>query len=371
MLTLSGTVVADGQTEYGQVRIVGDRLAFGSPPPKALSSSAEQSDPENIVEGWIFPGLVDVHCHIGLLASGEVDGDAATAKALTTVHSGVLLVRDAGSPVDMRFLGDNPGVPRIIRAGRHIARPKRYHRNFAVDLENPSDLAAEAGIQALAGDGWVKLVGDWIDRDLGAEADLRPLWTSQQLREAFLAVHNNGARVMVHTFAEESVDDLLDARVDGIEHGTGMNSRQIERAAQAGVAVTPTLMQVENFPVIAAHAEEKYPLYGARMRMMYERRNELVRNFYDAGIQLLVGTDAGGGIGHGNIGTEAKLLVDAGVPPEAVVAAATWEARTYLGAPGISEGAPADVVVFPEDPRVNIDVLAHPSAVFLGGKRVR
>ena len=58
------------------------------------------------------------------------------------------------------------------RCGRHIARTKRYIRNFAHEIE-PDQLVEYVRGEARAGDGWVKLVGDWIDRDVG---DLRPLW---------------------------------------------------------------------------------------------------------------------------------------------------------------------------------------------------
>src|SRR5699024_12225189 len=96
------------------------------------------------------------------------------------------------------------------------------------------------------------------------------------------------------------------------------------------------------------------------MRTMHARRYQQVRDFYDAGVPLLLGTDAGGTIPHGKLAAEAAELVRAGVPVADVVAAASWRARDYLGVPGIAEGAPADLVVYTEDPRENIGVLAHP-----------
>ena len=47
-------------------------------------------------------------------------------QALTERAAGVLALRDCGSPVDTRALDDEPDLPRIIRAGRHIAAPRRY-----------------------------------------------------------------------------------------------------------------------------------------------------------------------------------------------------------------------------------------------------
>lgn len=141
--------------------------------------------------GWIVPGLVDAHCHVGIRFGGgggeSVEG--LIAQAETERDCGVLLIRDAGSPVDTRFVDNRPDLPRIIRAGQHIAVPKRYIRGLPVDLEDESQLPDEVVRQARAGDGWVKLVGDWIDRSSG---DLAPLWSDDILVEAIAAAHREG-----------------------------------------------------------------------------------------------------------------------------------------------------------------------------------
>ena len=94
-------------------------------------------------------------------------------QALADRAAGVLALRDCGSPVDTRVLDDEPDLPRIIRAGRHIAAPRRYIPGLGHRAASPAELVAEVRVQARRGDGWVKLVGDWIDRDLG---DLAPEW---------------------------------------------------------------------------------------------------------------------------------------------------------------------------------------------------
>src|SRR5690625_4616867 len=92
---------------------------------------------------------------------------------------------------------------------------------------------------------------------------------------------------------------------------------------------------------------------------------------YEAGVQLFVGSDAGGGISHGSYHEEIRLLARAGIPAPAIVGAATYHARTYLGVPGITEGAPADVVVYPTDPREDAEAPRHPSAIFRAGTRLK
>jgi len=279
-------------------------------------------------------------------------------------------VRDAGSPADTGWVHDRDDLPRLIRAGRHLARPKRYLRHYGRELESVDQLPAAVREEAARGDGWVKLVADWIDRDLGDEGDLRPLWPDDVLAEAVAAAHAAGARVTAHTFATESLDALLDAGIDCLEHACGATPDQVDRIAAAGIPVTATLLQVGQFEAIAAQAV-RYPLFAARMRALYAHRYDLVRDLHDAGVPVLVGTDAGGTLAHGRIADEAAELVRAGIPAREVVAAASWRTRAWLGAEGLEEGASADLVVFGSDPRDDIRALAAPRGVVLRGTVVR
>ncbi|MEG3614950.1 amidohydrolase family protein [Isoptericola haloaureus] len=361
-LHVTGRILLDGEREVGEMWVRDGRLSLLRPTPQGSSATE--------LEGWVVPGLVDVHCHVGLDAGGATDPATAAKQALADRDTGVLLIRDAGSPLDTSWVADRADLPRLVRAGAHLARPKRYLRRYGLELDDVADLPRVVREQARAGDGWVKLVGDWIDRDLGADGDLRPLWPADVLSEAVAAAHAEAARVTVHAFSEEVVPDLLAAGVDGIEHGTGLTADQIVEVAHRGIPVTPTLLQVNQFENIAAQADGKYPVYAARMRRMHARRHEQVRALHEAGVPLLVGTDAGGTIDHGRIADECAELVAAGIPAAEVVAMATWRARAFLGQAGMVEGASADFVVYPADPREDIEVLRHPTAIVLRGRVV-
>lgn len=353
---LRGVVVLDHEREAGECWAVGGLLTFERP----------ATAPDVVLEGWVLPGLVDVHCHVGLGPAGAVDVETAQAQAIADRDAGTLLIRDAGSPADTRWIHARADLPDLIRAGHHLARPKRYLRHFARELDDVARLPEAVAEEAAYGDGWVKVIADWIDRAEGATADLRPLWPDDLLADAVARAHAAGARVTAHTFAHEAIPGLLAAGVDCLEHGTGLDAAQIEEVARQGIAVTPTMLQLANFEAIAAQAS-KYPVYAAHMRRMYARRYAHVRDLYDAGVRLLVGTDAGGTIPHGMLPAEVAEMVRAGVPARDAVGAASWRTRAYLGRPGIAEGAPADVVVYPADPREEVTVLARPSAVVLRG----
>jgi len=353
---LTGAIIVDDETVLTEAWVEGDVLRLSEP----ASGNWET------IEGFVVPGLVDVHCHVGLDSGGVVAPELALKQALVDRDAGTLLIREPGSPTQTGFLHDVAHAPRLIRAGRFIARPTRYIRGYAREVE-VADLPQAAAEEARAGDGWVKIIADWIDRDLG---DLSPLWPADVLAEAVAAAHAEGARVTAHAFATESIDALLDAGIDCIEHGTGMTREQLARAAVLGVPVVPTLLQVANFASFAARARGKFPRYSERMNAMYQGRYRQAAAMWEAGVPLLTGTDAGGEIGHGSLPAECAELALAGIPAVDILGAATWRARAFLGVDGLAEGASADVVVYPTDPRNDISVLARPAAVILRGTRV-
>jgi pyruvate dehydrogenase E1 component len=63
-------------------------------------------------------------------------------------------------------------------------------------------------------------------------------------------------------------------------------------------------------------------------------------------------------------------LVKAGIPVLDALSATAWKAREWLGRPGLSEGAPADLVVCAEDPRKDVGTLTRPRRVVLRGRVV-
>jgi imidazolonepropionase-like amidohydrolase len=314
--------------------------------------------------GWILPGLVDAHCHVGLGPQGAVELDEAIGQAETERAAGALLLRDCGSPINTRSLDDRDDLPRIIRAGRHLARPKRYMPGLPIDIEDESQLPDAVALQAQRGDGWVKLVGDWIDRGVG---DLAPLWSDEVLTAAIDAAHAHGARVTAHVFGEDALPGLIRAGIDCIEHGTGLTDDTIDLMVQHGTALVPTVINVENFPGIA-DAAGKYPVYAAHMRDLYTHCYPRLTAARDAGVPIYAGTDAGGMIAHGRIGDEVEALKGIGMSPTEALGAACWDARRWLGRPALDDGASADLLCYNDDPRHGPAVLNRPDMVILRGK---
>ena len=357
-LHVRGVVLPDD--EVRDLWLVGGRVTF-TPIAGATTIAAE---------GFVLPGLVDAHCHLGIAAPGRPITGLDEARSLAAIdrQAGVLAIRDAGSPFPYSELDDDPDVPRLARAGQHVAPVRRYLRDIGAEVD-ADDVAAEVAKQAKAGNGWVKLVGDWIDRSIG---DLAPAWDEATLAGAVAAAHAAGARITTHVFAEESVATLVAAGIDSVEHGTGLTSTVIAEMARRGTALVPTMINIETFEHIAAEAAGKFPAYAAHMRSLQAGFPKLVAEAVDAGVPIYVGTDAGGGIAHGLAAQEMLMLHErAGMSREAVLAAASWGAREWLGFPGLVEGGLADLVVYDSDPRRDLKVVAAPRRIVLRGRVVR
>jgi len=356
-LHVRGFLLPDGAVR--DLWLVGDRVTF-EPVRDAETVSAG---------GYVLPGLVDAHCHLGIaLGPRPVTGlDEARDLAARDRDAGVLALRDAGSPYPYPELDDEPGVPRLARAGRHVAAPKRYLRDIGVEVDGP-DVAAAVTAQARAGTGWVKLVGDWIDRSVG---DLAPSWDPATMAAAVAAAHAAGARAAVHTFSEEGVEIMVRAGVDSVEHGTGLSPDLIDEMARRGTALVPTMINIATFGGIADRARAKFSGYADHLVALRDRFPGVVRAAHEAGVPIYVGTDAGGGVRHGLAAEEMLLLRSAGLPAIDILASASWRAREWLGFPGLVEGGLADLVVYPADPREDLRVVRHPQRIVLRGQLVR
>lgn len=316
--------------------------------------------------GWIVPGLVDAHNHVGIAPGLGVTIEQARGIARKDLRAGTMLIREVGSPVDTHPLDADLHGPRFVRSGKHIARPKRYLRDYGVELDDPDQLAAEVATQARAGDGWVKLVGDWIDRDLG---DLAPLWTRDQLEAAVAAAHDNGARITAHVFGADALPDIVGAGFDSIEHGTGLDEDLIDEMVRRDIALVPTLIQLETFPDIAAGAD-RFPKYKANMLALHAGRRDVFAQAREAGVRIYAGTDAGGTITHGRIVDEIESLAGIGLSPLEALTAASTAPRAWLGVPGIEHGARADFLVLDADPAQDLSTLRRPTHLICGGAKV-
>jgi len=243
-----------------------------------------------------------------------------------------------------------------------LASPGGYAPGIAREVTDDAqpDAAAE---EAQTSGAWAKVIGDSL-------VSGRANFSAQALAEATRRVHGVGARIAVHVVGlREVAEAAIEAGVDSIEHGLPLEPDHLAAMASRGIVWVPT-MTVYADREQARQSLTKLgvsPAGVAAVLASIDRQPALVAQAVGVGMRVLAGTDAGMGP-HGRIRGEVGLLVAAGLTPQQALGAASWEARSFLGLPGIQEGAPADLVAFAEDPLGDPEVLARPLLRVLDGR---
>jgi imidazolonepropionase-like amidohydrolase len=347
MLQVRGLVLPE--REERSFWIDGDRLRT-EPVPGA----------ELVVDGgWLLPGLVDVHTHPGTEKPEDPFDDATLRRHLTDHRdAGVLLVRTPGSAARIPdWVDTDADLPRVRSAGPWLATPGRFVPGFGRDITE-DELVSAAVEEAKASSGWCKIIGDWQFDEPPVPIDL--------LIAAVSAVHAAGGRVAVHCQTAEGSRNAVLAGVDSLEHGWYLEPALLDQMARQGTALVPTLGVIGNqLDAIRARepsAKRDWVIAG------WEGMPATVRAAQEAGVVVLAGTDS---FPCGTVAGEVEWLLRAGLPAETALGAASWTARSWLGLPGLVDGAPADLVAYDVDPTRDPRALAHPSVIILRGRVVR
>jgi len=104
--------------------------------------------------------------------------------------------------------------------------------------------------------------------------------------------------------------------------------------------------------------------------VMFPKAETSIKAAYEAGVKIAVGTDAPA-IPHGKNADELVTLVEWGMPPAAVLRAATVVGADLINVTDrgrIAEGLLADIIAVPGDPLQDITVTQHVNFVMKAGK---
>ena len=373
--------------------------------------------------GWLVPGLVDVHTHPGAERPGHPSDESLLRQHLADhASAGVLLIRAPGSAALIRAgptTPSVPGQPRLRSAGPWLATPGRFFPGWgrhvteadlaaaavqeaAAALETAQDAAAaretaQDAAQLARGPRTgpaspasclatpaapspaaapavppppgtagphhphgrrVQDIGDWAWDE--------PPVPLAVLREVTSAVHAIGGKVSVHAQTAAGCANAVAAGVDSLEHGMHLDPGLLDQMAARGTALVPTLsaFAASAFGVRAGDPGPRRDSYLAGWAAM----PPTARAAYEAGVTVLAGDLHGhaperdSGRGSGAADERLPSLEGRGGRGRARTA------RDWLGLPGWTDGAPADLVVFDEDPVAHPDVLHHPRRIILRGQ---
>jgi imidazolonepropionase-like amidohydrolase len=318
--------------------------------------------------GYLVPGLVDAHAHLSLFSpagDGAPPPERVRASARAQLEAGVLAVREPGSPdYASQEIGPAIGLPWTVTGGHLLAAPGRYFPGLGREV-TPDDLPAAAAEEVAASGAWCKVIADF----LAPGGVVTPTFPPDALAEAARVVHAAGGKITAHATCPDAIDAVLAAGFDAIEHGTLMRPDQVETLAASGAVLVPTLMIGDGI-LNAVRGLGGDDTAVERMRRALATQGDVVRAAAERGVPVLAGTDAGMGP-HGQVATEIGMLLQVGLSPATALGAGSWDARRYLGLPGIEDGAPADLVGYRDDPRQDVEELRRPAIILLNGQQIR
>jgi imidazolonepropionase-like amidohydrolase len=204
-------------------------------------------------------------------------------------------------------------------------------------------------------------------------------FTLDELRVIVDEAHRLGKKVTTHARSGKSASDAAKAGVDWIQHGSFMSEDDLEAVVAAGTPICPTW-------TILANIAEWGHRFGVPPFLIDEFKRELevaakiMRRAYEAGVQLMMGSEAGFAVtpyGHWHT-RELELFVRyIGMSPmDALVTAFknnTLALRNGSEVGTLESGKLADVLVVDGDPLRDIRVLQDRirfRAIVQGGRLV-
>ena len=293
------------------------------------------------VDGFLMPGVVDRHVHVGL------------SDPVAILQGGVTAARDLGWPAERIFpIADASELPTftgpLIRAvGPMLTAPGGYPTRApwappgtGRELASPEE--AEAAVADLAGRGAVAI-------KVALNADAGPVLGDAELSAIVGAAAAAGLPVTAHCQGVGQVGRAAGAGVAELAHTPW--SERLTDALVGALAATTRIVSTLDI--------QSYGRDTPEIRTALDN----LRRFHAAGGRIAYGTDLGNGpITPGIHLTEVYLLRDAGLAPEELLAAMA------LGP--LEPGTPADLLALGADPREDLTAFEDVVAVFRSGRLV-
>jgi imidazolonepropionase-like amidohydrolase len=193
------------------------------------------------------------------------------------------------------------------------------------------------------------------------------------MRACVEEAHKAGLPVAAHVESREGASNAIEAGVDSIEHGHGLDDELLERMVRDGISLVPTIAC--DRAITRRGPESGIPSFIVEdcARLAPSLEIALGRAI-DLGVTIAAGNDGGAPLTHaGDIVDELEIYVEKGMTPLAALASATTATAALFGLPDVGlvePGYRADLLVVDGNPVDSVGALRDPDVVIAGGRVV-
>ena len=205
----------------------------------------------------VCPGLMNAHVHVCF--DGSIDPEPAFQResdvemALNalprlseTLARGVTTIRDLGGKeqVTLAFgkaIADGQVLgPRVLAAGRVITMTGGHGHWMGIEVDGVDEARKATRTMLKAGAAVIKVMATAGMMTAGQVAGA-PQLTVDEMRACVEEAHKAGVPVAAHVESRQGAANALDAGVDSIEHGHGLDDELLNVMVANGVSLVPTI----------------------------------------------------------------------------------------------------------------------------------
>lgn len=339
----------------------------------------------------LLPGLIDAHTH--------AFGDALERALVFGVTTELDMFTDpkfaAAKRAEQNAPGGAPDRADLRSAGFLMTAPRGHGTEYGIPVPtvtSPAEAVAFVDARIAEGSDYIKIVYD----DGASYGVSIPTISKSVLQAGIREARARGRLSLIHIGSMRGAEDAIDAGASGLAHifaDAPADADFVDRVRRMGAFVVPTLTVTESLtgadggasltkdsrlapyltPAERASLSQTFPPRAASpLRLEYALTS--VRRLFEAGVPILAGTDAPNpGTAHGvSIHRELELLVNAGLPARAALAAATSVPARIFGLTDrgrIAPGLRADLLLVDGDPTSDVTATRAIVAVWKGGGR--
>ena len=247
------------------------------------------------------------------------------------VMLGITAVRDAGDKdgvglaLSRLYKSTNrPLMPYVESPGAAIHHSGRYGSFMAEPLEDFSSLKDCVVARVDKGADRIKLIPTGIISFKQGKVTKAPQMSLEEVKTLVAAAKEMGKQSFAHASGDDGIENVIEGGVDSVEHGFFVRDDQLTRMRDKQTAWVPTFAPVQKQVDLKDYMGYDDHIVANLQKILDNHAKSLVKA-YELGVPIIAGSDAGSyAVAHGvGFFYELELLERAGMPPAAIIHAAT------------------------------------------------